>query len=165
MTHPYSAQFRCIAGCEARYALSDILFRCPGCGDLLEVEHDMLDGRVGADGAIAQAWVLPLDGGESERGSDAEGPHLDRVGLGLVGDPDKFEAILHVDEDDVELVQAGQTVAVRLDHLPGETFRGRVVDVARDGLPRHLIPRYSATSEPRCGPVCGAWWCRSNCRE
>lgn len=41
MTKPYSAQFRCIAGCEARYALSDILFRCPGCGGLLEVEHDM----------------------------------------------------------------------------------------------------------------------------
>lgn len=41
MTKPYSAQFRCIAGCEARFALSEILFRCPSCGDLLEVEHDL----------------------------------------------------------------------------------------------------------------------------
>lgn len=37
----YGAQFRCIAGCDDRHALSDILYRCPKCGDLLEVVHDM----------------------------------------------------------------------------------------------------------------------------
>lgn len=37
----YGAQFRCIAGCKPRHALTDILYRCPSCGDLLEVEHDM----------------------------------------------------------------------------------------------------------------------------
>lgn len=37
----YGAQFRCIAGCTPRHALTDILYRCPQCGDLLEVEHNM----------------------------------------------------------------------------------------------------------------------------
>ena len=36
-----SAQFRCIAGCETRYPLSEPLYRCPSCGDLFDVEHDM----------------------------------------------------------------------------------------------------------------------------
>jgi threonine synthase len=35
------AQFRCIAGCEGTYELDEILFRCPSCGDLLEVAHDV----------------------------------------------------------------------------------------------------------------------------
>ncbi|MBL4635055.1 MAG: threonine synthase [Kofleriaceae bacterium] len=37
---PYSAQFRCISGCSARFPLHEVLYRCPSCGDLLEVEHD-----------------------------------------------------------------------------------------------------------------------------
>ncbi len=48
---------------------------------------------------------------------------------------------MHIDEDDVELVQAGQTVDVKLDHLPGETFSGKVVEVAKldlDVMPREL---------------------------
>ncbi len=52
MTKTYSAQFRCIAGCTPRFALSDVLYRCPSCGDLLEVEHDM-KALSGLDGS---AW-------------------------------------------------------------------------------------------------------------
>ncbi|HEU4612329.1 MAG TPA: threonine synthase [Kofleriaceae bacterium] len=37
----FSAQFRCIAGCPGRYPLEQVIYRCPTCGDLLEVEHDM----------------------------------------------------------------------------------------------------------------------------
>src|SRR5262245_9934388 len=35
------AWFRCIAGCEGRHALDEVLYRCPRCGDLLEVQHDL----------------------------------------------------------------------------------------------------------------------------
>ena len=35
------AWFRCIAGCEERHPLDAVLYRCPRCGDLLEVAHDM----------------------------------------------------------------------------------------------------------------------------
>jgi threonine synthase len=37
----YTAWFRCIAGCEGRYPLDEILYRCPTCSDLLEVAHDV----------------------------------------------------------------------------------------------------------------------------
>jgi threonine synthase len=37
----YAAAFRCIAGCPGSYALDEILYRCPRCGDLLEVVHDL----------------------------------------------------------------------------------------------------------------------------
>lgn len=37
----YSAWFRCLAGCEGRYPLTRPIYRCPSCGSLLDVEHDM----------------------------------------------------------------------------------------------------------------------------
>jgi threonine synthase len=38
---PYRAHFRCIARCEGEYALDLVIYRCPKCGNLLEVVHDM----------------------------------------------------------------------------------------------------------------------------
>jgi len=38
---PFTAQFRCIAGCSGSYPLEQVIYRCPQCGDLLEVVHDM----------------------------------------------------------------------------------------------------------------------------
>jgi len=35
------AVFRCIAGCPGDHPLDAVLYRCPRCGDLLEVAHDM----------------------------------------------------------------------------------------------------------------------------
>jgi threonine synthase len=37
----YNAWFRCINGCEGQYSLLEIIYRCPTCGDLLEVQHDI----------------------------------------------------------------------------------------------------------------------------
>jgi threonine synthase len=37
----FSARLRCISGCSETYALDDIVYRCPRCGDLLEVSHDL----------------------------------------------------------------------------------------------------------------------------
>jgi threonine synthase len=37
----YRAVFKCIAGCEGEYDLEQPLYRCPKCGDLLEVTHDL----------------------------------------------------------------------------------------------------------------------------
>ena len=44
----YTATFRCIAGCHGEHALEQAIYRCPTCGDLLEVSHDI-------DGARATA--------------------------------------------------------------------------------------------------------------
>jgi putative peptide zinc metalloprotease protein len=62
----------------------------------------------------------------------------------LIGDPARFEAILHVDQADVELVRDGQQVRMTLDSLPGETFWGTVVDIAR--LDLKVMPRELAAA-------------------
>ena len=38
---PYRAWFQCIAGCEEKYELNEVVYQCKKCGDLLEVEHDL----------------------------------------------------------------------------------------------------------------------------
>jgi threonine synthase len=37
----YTAWFQCIAGCPDRHPLNTIIYKCPSCGALLEVKHDM----------------------------------------------------------------------------------------------------------------------------
>jgi threonine synthase len=37
----YSAAFRCFAGCPGRYPLTQPIYRCPACGGLLDVAHDV----------------------------------------------------------------------------------------------------------------------------
>ncbi len=36
----YTAWFECINGCEGRHPLTEIIYECPKCGNLLEVCHD-----------------------------------------------------------------------------------------------------------------------------
>ena len=38
---PYRAHFRCITRCPGEYPLDQVIYRCPQCGNLLEVVHDM----------------------------------------------------------------------------------------------------------------------------
>ncbi len=37
----YDVAFRCIAGCEGSHSLDTIIYRCPSCGELLDVVHDV----------------------------------------------------------------------------------------------------------------------------
>lgn len=37
----FRAWFQCIDGCSGRYDLTEVIYRCPDCGELLEVQHDM----------------------------------------------------------------------------------------------------------------------------
>lgn len=37
----YAAWFECINGCPERFSLFEIIYRCPRCGDLLDVRHDV----------------------------------------------------------------------------------------------------------------------------
>ena len=37
----YDAWFQCVQGCERRHELNEIIYRCPKCGNLLEVKHDV----------------------------------------------------------------------------------------------------------------------------
>jgi threonine synthase len=54
----FEAVFRCGEGCDFRAALTEVIYRCPRCGGLLEVEHDVaaLAARSGAE------WKALFDG-------------------------------------------------------------------------------------------------------
>ncbi|MGD9723901.1 MAG: site-2 protease family protein [Pirellulales bacterium] len=70
------------------------------------------------------------------------GSHLDTGTLVcLVGEPQNFEAVLHVAQNDVELVEPGQRVRMIFDHQPGQIFWGTVRELAKLDLktmPREL---------------------------
>ena len=40
-TDTYRAWFQCISGCSGEYSLKEVIYRCPKCGNLLEVRHDL----------------------------------------------------------------------------------------------------------------------------
>jgi threonine synthase len=41
MPSAFRAAFRCIAGCPGEHPLDEVIYRCPKCGNLLEVHHDL----------------------------------------------------------------------------------------------------------------------------
>jgi threonine synthase len=53
----YSASFRCLEGCEGSYPLTQAIYRCPRCGGLLDVAHDL---RALGDRSAA-AWMRLFD--------------------------------------------------------------------------------------------------------
>jgi threonine synthase len=53
----YSARFRCFAGCDGSYPLTQAIYRCPKCDGLLEVRHDLEALRTKS----AAAWMKLFD--------------------------------------------------------------------------------------------------------
>jgi threonine synthase len=53
----YNAWFSCINGCPGEYSLLEVIYRCPACGDLLEVQHDVEALR----SRSAAAWIQLFD--------------------------------------------------------------------------------------------------------
>jgi threonine synthase len=53
----YRAWFQCIGGCEGEYPLNEVIYKCPKCGNLLEVRHDLDVLRARS----AQAWMKLFD--------------------------------------------------------------------------------------------------------
>jgi threonine synthase len=53
----YNAWFQCINGCPGQYSLLEVIYRCPTCGDLLEVQHDVEALR----NRSAAAWIQLFD--------------------------------------------------------------------------------------------------------
>jgi len=80
------------------------------------------------------------------------GSPLDEVNLGtsletgtelcLIGQPGRFEAVIAIDQGDVEFIIPGQKVELLIDHVPAELLTGQIVDIAEIDLnvaPRELI--------------------------
>ena len=53
----YSASFRCLAGCEGAYPLTQAIYRCPECDGLLDVQHD----ATALSSRSAAAWMKLFD--------------------------------------------------------------------------------------------------------
>ena len=93
----YQAVFRCIAGCPGEHPLLEPIYRCPSCGNLLEVAHDLDALRERAAGSWMRLfderykrtvwpygsavwgkkeWVCPAVGDESIVSMDEGGTNL-----------------------------------------------------------------------------------------
>ena len=56
------------------------------------------------------------------------------VSFCLIGDPQKMEAILVVDQADVDFISVGQKVEIMLDQLTRQTFSGEIIEIAPDAM-------------------------------
>jgi putative peptide zinc metalloprotease protein len=61
-----------------------------------------------------------------------------------VGDPARLEGILVVDQADIQFVQRGQDVHLKLDHMPGIVLRGKIGEISK--LDMKVAPRELAAS-------------------
>jgi putative peptide zinc metalloprotease protein len=49
-----------------------------------------------------------------------------------VGDPCKMEAILYIDQDDIEFVRPEQALAIKLDEIPYRTFHSKIAEIGEE---------------------------------
>ncbi len=91
----YSAWFQCVAGCEGKFALDTVIYRCPGCQGLLEVQHDLAELKK----TSAPEWTRLFD----RRYKTTEWPY----GSGVWG---KQEWVMpHVSPDNIVSMDEGGT--------------------------------------------------------
>ena len=75
-----------------------------------------------------------------------------------IGDPCAMEAILVIEQADMAFVAQEQSVDMKLDELPAETFKGRISEVAKADmktLPQHLSHRGGSDVESKVDPQTG----------
>ena len=56
-TMSYNSWLQCIRGCDQRYSIYDVVYRCEQCGGLLDVEHDIEALKTRS----AAAWIKLFD--------------------------------------------------------------------------------------------------------
>jgi putative peptide zinc metalloprotease protein len=98
-----------------------------------------------ADNELETWSGLPLDPGN--RGCFLETGTL----LCQIGDRDKFEASLMLDQGDMEFVRTGQSVRIQLDQRPGELLSGTIREIAEIDLkitPAELLPAGTLPTRP-----------------
>lgn len=91
----YRCSFRCVAGCEGSYDLEQVIYRCPNCGELLEVNHD-LDALRQRSPSV---WIKLFD----ERSGTSRWPY----GSGVWGK--KEWVIPHLEDENIVSLHEGAT--------------------------------------------------------
>jgi len=87
--------FRCISGCAGDYPLDEVIYKCPKCGDLLEVVHDIEALKTRS----AASWIKLFD----ERYSRTTWPY----GSGVWGKKEWVQP--HVENENVVSMMEGGT--------------------------------------------------------
>ena len=80
------------------------------------------------------AGRLPTWSGNALDAKNIGATYTEGTVLCLVGEPEKFEAVMVVDQSEVEFVGKGQHVDLKLDAFPWRTFTGRVEELAESHL-------------------------------
>lgn len=108
-------------------------------------ERDRLTLRARASGVVLPPpWTAKQPPNPDGLLPTWDGTPLERKNLGArlddsvlfcqIGDPRKLEAILVIDQADIEFVQRGQRVEIKLDELPDERLVGEVAEVSQSDL-------------------------------
>ncbi len=116
--------------------LARLELKSPIAGTVLpppSVPRPAFGSGISEAGALGAWWGHPLQA--HNRGCYLETGTL----LAMVGDPTRLEAMLAVDQADVEYVRAGQRVKLRLAELPAEVIWGTVSQPPRTDL--KTVPR------------------------
>ena len=106
------------------------------------------------------------------------GTPLDRENIGAylpistlfcqIGNPQQMEAILVIDQSEIELVRPGQKVDVKLEELPGRVFTGRITEIAPEALrvaPKALSNKYKGELATKTDPTTGVEHPMSTCYQ
>ncbi len=110
---------------------SRLALTAPVSGTVLPPPHRSKEPL--GEGQLAGWYGQPLS--RTNRGSYLETGTL----LCLIGDRQQFHATVVIDQSDIERVQVGQSVRVRLDQLPGQVLCGTIDEIAKIDL--QVAPR------------------------
>jgi len=121
------------------------------------VERENLTLKATRDGTVLPPPPTPPGHQDDEEGSPLpswSGTPLDeqhyrpylREGVLFcqIGDPHNLEAVLVIDQGDIDFVEPGQAVDLRFDALPGDTFSGKVGEISKSSL--KITPRRLSTT-------------------
>lgn len=123
---------------EKKYADREkLILTAPAAGMVLP--GDSVPEREDPTGRLPDWHGLPLD--EQNIGATLR----EGTSLCLIGEPDRLEAVMLVDESEVEFVQVGQQVALKLDALSWLTVRGTIDQIAENRVDT-MSPRLSVKS-------------------
>jgi threonine synthase len=109
---PYDSWLQCIRGCDRRYSIYDVVYRCPECGGLLDIDHDLdtLRRRTGRE------WRTLFD----SRMRTVEQPYASGVWS-------KKEWVCpQLDPENLVSLGEGHTPLLRAKHLEEETGLSRL---------------------------------------
>lgn len=96
------------------------------------------------EGTVLPPTLVPDKGVDNDQLAAWSGTPLDPENLGAlleagavvcrIGEPKRMEAVLLIDQSDMDFVRLGQKVDIKMYHLPHEAYRGEIGQIAHDEM-------------------------------